>query len=75
MPTIGLLRCLPPIEPKNPASPWANTPPSAATIQYPNPVGEAAMPTIGEFSLMAPSEPWYTASPKVKMPPSPAASQ
>ena len=33
MPTTGLLRGFPPMEPKYPASPKLNTPPSAATSQ------------------------------------------
>src|SRR3954469_15917943 len=32
-------------------------PPSAATIQYPSPLGVAAMPTMGEFNLVAPNAP------------------
>ena len=53
----------------------ANTPPSAATIQYPDPDGAAAIPTIGWFNRMLPVEPWNEASPKEKMPPSRATSQ
>ena len=33
IPTIGALRCCPPMEPRNGASPKANTPPSRATVQ------------------------------------------
>ena len=41
------LRCTPPSEPRNGASPVANTAPSAPTCQYPLPLGVAAMPTTG----------------------------
>ncbi len=37
VPTTGALRCVVACEPKKPASPWANTPPSEATSQYPWP--------------------------------------
>ena len=47
MPTTGLLRGCPPIEPWKAASPKANNPPSVATFQYPFPSPVAAMPTIG----------------------------
>ena len=47
MPTTGALSGLPPREPWKRALPKENTPPSAATSQYPSPVGAAAMPTMG----------------------------
>ncbi len=49
MPTTSRLSVRPTIEPSNEASPKAKTPPSAAAIQYPGPLGVlAAMPTIGQ---------------------------
>ncbi|GIU90548.1 MAG: hypothetical protein KatS3mg010_1647 [Acidimicrobiia bacterium] len=47
MSTIGRLSGLPPIEPRNRASPNANTPPSSATSQYPFPLGVASIPVTG----------------------------
>ena len=47
---MGTLSWRAPVDPKNPASPKAKTPPSAATSQYPPPDGVAAMPTIGALS-------------------------
>src|ERR1700722_13436927 len=41
-----------PVDPKNPASPKLKIPPSAATIQYPSPLGEGAMPTTGAAGLL-----------------------
>src|SRR5581483_371096 len=73
--TIGWLRRVPPIEPKNPASPKAKTPPSAATSQYPPPDGAAAIPTIGWLRRVPPIEPKNPASPKAKTPPSAPADQ
>ena len=75
MPTIGWFSRMPPVDPKNAASPKANTPPSRATSQYPLPVGVAAMPTIGWLSRMPPVEPKKAALPKAKTPPSAATSQ
>ena len=39
MPTMGLLRVMAPVEPKNRASPKLKMPPSVETIQYPPPSG------------------------------------
>src|SRR5581483_9921716 len=64
---------LPAPEPWNTASPKANTPPSAATNQYPRPDGAAAMPTTAWFSSRPPKDPANTASPKANTPPSDAA--
>src|SRR5205823_10845866 len=50
-------------------------PPSAATNQYPAPVGVAAIPTMGWFRRRLPVEPKKRASPKEKMPPSAATNQ
>ena len=66
---------MPPIEPKNVASPNANTPPSDATSQYPLPSGVAAMPTTGRLRRMPPVEPKNVASPNPNTPPSEATSQ
>ena len=52
MPTMGALRCMPPVEPKNEASPKLKMPPSAATSQYPCPDGVAAMLTTGALSAV-----------------------
>ena len=52
MPTMGALRCMPPVEPKNEASPKLKMPPSEATSQYPCPDGVAAMPTMGALSAV-----------------------
>ena len=54
IPTIGRLRCVPPIEPKKGALPKEKIPPSEATVQYPAPVAPSAsvtgaMPTMGAF--------------------------
>ena len=38
MPTTGSFRTVPPVDPKNGASPKVKMPPSAATSQYPRPV-------------------------------------
>src|ERR1700722_6512748 len=62
-------------EPKYPASPKVNMPPSEATSQYPWPLGVAAMPTMGWLGLIAPVEPKYPAPPKGNIPPSEATSQ
>src|SRR5438477_269222 len=43
MPTIGALSFVPPVPPRNTASPKANTPPSAATSQFPAPVAVGAV--------------------------------
>ena len=75
MPTTGALSLRLPVEPQNPASPKLNTPPSAATSQYPRPSGVAAMPTTGALSLRLPVEPQNPASPKLNTPPSAATSQ
>src|SRR6267378_7344474 len=75
MPTMGLLRWIDPVEPKNVALPKAKIPPSVATSQYPLPSGVPAMPTIGLFSLIDPVEPRNVALPKLKIPPSEATSQ
>ena len=74
MPTMGAVRAIPPVEPKNLASPKQNTPPSAATSQYPPPSGVAAMPTIGAVRAIPPAEP-KKAAPKLNTPPSAATSQ
>ena len=74
MPTIGAFSGWPPSEPANGAS-NANTPPSAATSQYPPVAGSAAMATMGWSSAMPPVEPRKAASPKAKTPPSAATSQ
>src|SRR5258708_166225 len=66
---------MPPVDPKNGASPKLKIPPSAATNQYPFPDGVAAIPTIGWFSASAPVEPRNAASPKLKIPPSAATNQ
>ena len=52
MPMTGvvLLGGVAPSEPWNPASPKLNTPPSAATSQYPRPSGVGAIPTTGALS-------------------------
>ncbi len=57
MSTTGSLNTAPPIDPKNPAVPKVKIPPSAATIQYPCPVEEAAIPVTGWFRRTPPSEP------------------
>src|SRR5438067_2201453 len=58
--------------PKNGASPNVNTPPSEATIQYPRPLGVAAIPTIGWLSRRPPIDPKNGAPPTVNRPPSDA---
>jgi len=63
------------MDPKNVASPKLKTPPSAATSQYPLPVGDAAMPTTGAFNRVPPMDPKNVASPKLNTPPSEAAIQ
>ena len=50
MPTMGLLRLMPPADPKNPADPKLKMPPSDATSQYPPSLPLCAMPTMGLFS-------------------------
>src|SRR5439155_910200 len=75
IPTIGRFNRNAPVEPKNPASPNENPPPSVATIQYPSPDGVAAIPTIGRFNRNAPVDPKNPARPKQKTPPSAATSQ
>src|SRR5947199_2784296 len=75
MPTMGLLRRIDPVEPKNLALPKVKIPPSVATSQYPLPSGVDAIPTIGLLSLIDPAEPKNLALPKLKMPPSEATSQ
>jgi hypothetical protein len=62
-------------EPKKPASPKANRPPSAATSQYPLPVRVAAMPVTGWLRRVPPMEPRKRALPKANTPPSRATSQ
>ncbi len=57
MPTMGRLRTMAPVEPKNWASPKVKMPPSEATSQYPRPSGVGAMPTMGRLRWMAPVEP------------------
>src|ERR1700724_1316803 len=44
-PTIPAMSLTPPSDPANAASPNVKTPPSAATSQYPDPVGVGTMPT------------------------------
>jgi hypothetical protein len=51
MPTMGLFRCMAPVDPKKGASPKLKMPPSAATNQYPAPSGEDSMPTMGLLSF------------------------
>src|SRR2546429_9711273 len=75
MPTMGLLRRIDPVEPKNLALPKAKIPPSVATSQYPLPSAVPAMPTMGLFNLIDPVEPKNLALPKLKIPPSEATSQ
>src|SRR3712207_1260675 len=63
-------------EPKNSASPKANTPPSAPMSQYPLPDGVAVIDTIGAASFPSSAAlPKNTAPPKPRAPPSEAASQ
>src|SRR5262249_43299641 len=52
----------------------ANTPPSAATSQYPAPLGSAAIPTHGAISRKLPAD-HRKGAPKLKIPPSAASSQ
>src|SRR6267378_3570605 len=75
MPTMGLLRRIDPVDPKNLASPKAKIPPSVATSQYPLPSGVPAIPTMGLFRFIDPVEPKNLALPKLKIPPSEATSQ
>ncbi len=63
------------MEPKKPAPPKVNTPPSEATSQYPPPSAAAAIPTTGLLSGLPPMEPKNPALPKLKTPPSEATSQ
>src|SRR2546426_945853 len=59
----------------NGASPYANTPPSAAASQEPLPVAVAAIPTTGAWRESVPADPMNGASPYANTPPSAAASQ
>ena len=68
--TMGRLRVMLPVEPKNPASPKAKMPPSEATSQYPLSSGVAAIETMGRLRVILPVEPKNPAWPKEKMPPS-----
>ena len=49
MATTGWLSLIEPAEPKKVASPKLKMPPSDAAIQYPAPLGVAAMPMMGLF--------------------------
>ena len=51
MPTMGWLRRLPPIDPKNPASPKVKTPPSIPAIHAPAPLAVDARVAIRWESL------------------------
>ncbi len=75
MPTIGWFNRIPPVDPRNTASPKEKIPPSDATNQYPAPDGVAATPTIGWFNRIPPVEPRKAASPNEKIPPSDATNQ
>ena len=57
MPTIGALRCCPPIDPRNGASPKVKMPPSPPWSQYPSPSKVADRPTIGALSAVPTSDP------------------
>src|SRR5580658_7054815 len=72
---MGFTSARPPIDPKYPASPKANTPPSDATNQYPPPSEVAAMPTTGATRCRPPIDPANPAPPKLKTPPSDAVVQ
>src|SRR4051794_35596480 len=72
MPTIGSLSGWSPADPANGASPYANTPPSAAASQYPCPDGVDAMPTTGG-GLDGSGWPLAVASPNGATEPGPAA--
>src|SRR5579883_9421 len=69
MPTTGALSALPAIEPSNPASPKANTPPSPPQSQYPVCDGDAAAPVIGPARSTLSSEPKKAALPREYTPP------
>jgi diguanylate cyclase (GGDEF)-like protein len=75
IPYTGRARNRPPIEPSKGAPPNANTPPSWAAVQYPDPVGSAAIPIMGALSTWSPIEPPNRASPNEKTPPSKDTSQ
>jgi hypothetical protein len=51
MPTTGLFTLSDPAEPRNPASPKLKMPPSAATSQYPLPLGVAPLLQGGVVGL------------------------
>ena len=70
METIGDARRRPPSEPRNGAAPKANTPPSSATSQYPDPFGSPVIPTTGRAGFDPASEPKNGAAPLVNTPPS-----
>src|SRR6202163_4045899 len=59
---MGPPSVVPPMDPKNPASPKAKTPPSDAKSQYPSPSGVAAMATTGLLSRVPPIDPKKGAS-------------
>src|SRR5579884_2843822 len=75
MPTMGCTRCRLPVEPKKGASPYANTPPSEPTDQYPPLSAVGVMATMGWVSGSVPGAPKYGAEPKVQMLPAALASQ
>ena len=75
IPTMEAFSLVPPIDPKNEASPKLKTPPSDATSQYPVLEGVTAMPTTGAFNRVPPMEPLNGAAPSAKTPPSEAAIQ
>src|SRR5882672_10108910 len=70
MPTTGLFRRMPPVDPKKAASPNEKTPPSEATSQYPCLEGVASTPAMGFANLMPPVEPKNWAFPNENTPPS-----
>jgi len=74
MATTPRLSTRPPVDPAKGAS-KANTPPSAATSQYPPVAVSRAIPTTGRVRGVAPMEPEKRASPKANTPPSAATSQ
>ena len=57
IPTIGWLSTVPPVDPRNGASPKVKIPPSRATSHEPFPVGVRATPTTGWFSDSPPDAP------------------
>src|SRR6516225_3867011 len=75
MATIGRLRGVPAIDPRNLASPKAKTLPSAPASQYPPPSGVRARATIGAGRGRPAAEPRAAASPKAPTAPSADASQ